>query len=72
MTIFEKYKVIQELSPKIKAPWEAFRVTNLKTIEVFGDQIALGNEGDFVSLEEARKALEFYVTELGGEIKWKK
>ena len=35
---------------------------------VFGDQVTFGE--DFVSLHEARVALEWYVEQLGGKVEW--
>jgi hypothetical protein len=39
-----------------------------KFISFFGDQISLGE--DYASLEEVRAAIEWYVEQLGGEVKW--
>ena len=41
-----------------------------KVITIAGDQASLGE--DYKSLEELRKALDWYVNELGGSVKWQK
>jgi hypothetical protein len=56
--------------PDIQIPWEVARFMDSKTIRFFGDQICLSNEGDYATLAEARKAIEWYVDQLGGKVKW--
>lgn len=41
-----------------------------KSILLAGDEASLG--GDYKSLEELRSAIEWYVNQLGGKVKWKK
>lgn len=64
------YKKIQKYKP-IEVPWNAWRLFSeqCKKIEVYGDQVSFGE--DYATLEEARKAIEFYADQLGGTIKWK-
>lgn len=56
--------------PEIAVPFEVWRIIGAKTITFFGDQLCLQNEGDYARLDEARKAVEFYVEQLGGQVKW--
>lgn len=72
-TIYEKFKAIEKLGPVEPVPWEVSRFFaepegRLKTLEVFGDQISVG--GDFMDLPEARYAIEWFATQLGGNITW--
>jgi len=68
--LLEMYKVVQKVGHTIVVPWSASRVisNDLKEISVVGDQISLGE--DYVSLEEARAAIEWYANQLGGAVKW--
>jgi hypothetical protein len=43
-----------------------------KKIVVMGDQASLVEEGDYVDKEKIRKALEWYVDQMGGKVKWEK
>lgn len=69
-TAFEKYKAIQAIGTEVEVPWDTWRMLSEKgrTIYINGNDISLGE--DFGTLEEARKAIEFYVTQLGGTVKW--
>jgi len=39
-------------------------------ITFFGDQLSFGE--DYLSLQEARDAIAWYVDQLGGKVKWRK
>lgn len=41
-----------------------------KHVSVYLNQVSFG-ESDFASLEEMRLALDWYVEQFGGEVKWK-
>jgi hypothetical protein len=56
--------------PQIEIPYHVCRVFSSKELTVLGDQVALSNEGDFVYLNEARAAVEWYVKQLGGVVAW--
>ena len=69
MNAFENYKKIKELH-KIEIPyhvWTTFYETK-KELYIFGDQLDLGS--DFKSLEDCRKAVAWFVEQLGGKVKW--
>lgn len=71
-TAFEVFKEVQELNKSQNdTPWYVKRVMpdNFR-IEVLGEQLTFGQ--DFVTIEEAREALDWFVNELGGTVKWKK
>lgn len=59
-----------DLQKDIEVPYHAWRFLGpqSKLILIRGDQASLGE--DFGSLEELRKAVEFYVEQLGGKINW--
>jgi hypothetical protein len=69
-TVFEKYKSIQAIGTEVEVPWAVWTTfsENCKKIEILGSQVYLGC--DHVTLEQARAAVEFYATQLGGTIKW--
>ena len=69
-TLLQKYKAIQKIGCSVEVPWAAMRVLHgeSKTLDVWGDQVSLGE--DFVSLQEAREAIQFYAEQLGGLILW--
>lgn len=55
-----------------EVPFEVWRLfgENQKRLEIVGEEICLGQ--DFESLEQARKAVAWYVDQLGGKVKWEK
>jgi hypothetical protein len=63
-----------ELQSNIEVPWNVWRMFGNKskngTIEIRGDQASFGE--DFGSKEELRVAIEWYVDQLGGKVKWGK
>jgi hypothetical protein len=76
MKLIDRYKAIQQISPKVKVPfWDVSRIVQgdgHKELEIVGDMIGLGGESDLASPEEVRHALTWYVEQLGGTVKWKK
>jgi hypothetical protein len=69
-----KLKEQLELQKDIEVPWHVFRFFdgNTKKIVLAGDQASLSSEGDFGSLQELQKAVQWYVEQLGGKVKWDK
>lgn len=69
-------KIIEQvkLQEDIEVPWHVWRMFGhcAKRISLHGNQASLTNEGDFGNQEELRKAIEFYVDQLGGTVKWGK
>lgn len=73
LTLHEKYQIIQDVGHTVAIPWEVSHILcseDFKFISVMGDDISMGH--DYVSLAEARSAVEWYVTQLGGAVKWQK
>jgi hypothetical protein len=71
MTLKEKLEKIEELQ-KLTTPWKVMRL--MGKVELFGNHISFnadGHGGDFVSLEEAREAIDWLVEQLGGQVKWR-
>lgn len=71
-TLLEKYKSIQKIGSSIETPWFVYRAfgSPVRAISVTGTEISLGE--DFVSVQEARNAVEWYVKNLGRSVKWSK
>lgn len=72
MTIKERYDAIKKIGFEVRAPWSVARCfsSSGQSITISSDMICLGE--DYVSLDEARQAIEWYVTQLGGKVKWEK
>lgn len=70
MKIIEQIK----LQKDIKVPWYVWRLigTDAKIITLAGKQVSLTTNGDFGSICELRKAITWYVEQLGGTVKWDK
>lgn len=64
------YKLIKIYKP-VPIPWNVWRFLGSpqKEISVASYQICIGE--DYGSLEECRQAIEWYVDQLGGKVKWK-
>lgn len=61
-----------KLQSDIEVPyhvWTCFGEKS-KVITLAGDQASLGE--DYKKLDELRKALDWYVNQLGGQVKWGK
>ena len=63
-----------KLQKDIEVPWHVWRMFGncAKHITLLGDQASLTDQGDFANQEELRRAIEFYVDQLGGKVKWDK
>lgn len=61
-----------KLQKNIEVPYHVWRMfgDQCKFITLAGSQASLGE--DYGSREELRKAIEFYVDQLGGKVKWEK
>lgn len=70
MKIIEQVKLQED----IEVPWHVWRMFGhgAKHITIMGKQVSLANEGDFGSVEELRRAIDWYVEQLGGTVKWGK
>jgi hypothetical protein len=68
----QKLKEQLKLQKDIEVPYHVWRFlgSQSKVILVAGDRASLGE--DFGKVEELRKAIEFYVDQLGGTVKWGK
>jgi hypothetical protein len=70
MKLIDAHKVIQEISVD-QVPWAVRRMfAGSVRLEISGAEISFGE--DFVSVTEAREAVEFLVDQLGGKVKWDK
>jgi len=74
MKLIEAFNEVQKLKVD-EVPWEVKRVFPTEgsrglTLEVVGSEVSFGE--DFVSIEQARTAVNFLVNQLGGTVKWKK
>ena len=69
-TIIQRYEAIQKVGTEVEVPWHVYRFLGDRRIDIFGNLIAIGAENDYGSLTEVRAALEWYVTQLGGTVKW--
>jgi len=73
-TLIEKYKAIQKIGIEVEVPYHVWAVfpnaRYNKTVSIMGDEVCLG--GDYVTVEGARFAVEWYVQQLGGKVEWVK
>ena len=67
-----KLKEQLKLQKDIEVPFHVWRMfgQNSKVISMAGNQASLGE--DFGSLQELITAIEWYVEQLGGKVKWEK
>lgn len=68
-TLLQKYNAVQEIG-NVQVPWEVWTVfgENSKVASITGTEICLGE--DYVGIDRARQAVEWYVRQLGGTVKW--
>jgi hypothetical protein len=69
MKIHERMKAIEELQ-KIQLPWSVNR-TGIR-MSLFGQNVCFADDGDFLTLDEAREVIQQLVEEFGGTVKWGK
>lgn len=67
-----KIKEQLKLQKNIEVPYHVWRMfgEDCKVIIMAGDQASFGE--DFGSLQELRSAIQWYVEQLGGKVKWEK
>jgi hypothetical protein len=67
-----KLKEQLKLQKDIQVPYNVWRMfgDDCKMISIAGNQASLGE--DYGTIEDLRNALEFYVDQLGGKVKWDK
>lgn len=67
-----KIKEQLKLQKNIEVPFEVWRMfgKNCKVVTIAGDQASLGE--DYGSLQELRSAVQWYVDQLDGKVKWEK
>lgn len=65
-------KAIDEIKDRdIEAPWHVYRYLG-NGVFISGEQASLSNDGDFGKVSELRAAIEWYVDQFGGTVKWSK
>ena len=68
-TLIERYKAIHKIGTEIAIPYHVWtKLGSVKSICVIGDEVGIGE--DFCTVEEARTAIEWYATQLGGKVTW--
>jgi hypothetical protein len=73
MTLLEKYQKVQELGVDTDLPFAVYRVLGVKQMSIMGQQVCIGSQDcDYVSISEAREALQLMAEQLGGVIQWDK
>ncbi len=71
MNIVQKAKEIDKLN-RVEVPYFVWHLLGIESKEIMlsgSDSISLGE--DFASVGEIRKALDWYVDQFGGKVKWK-
>jgi len=64
--------ILKAAPAPIPTQYKFMCMTGAKNINIFGDQLCLDNSNtnDYVTLDEARTAIEWFVEELGGKVNW--
>lgn len=71
--LISKFRAIEKIGTEVEAPFIVTRTIGTKRLAIMGDQVSIGHDDcDYVSVGEARLALEWYVEQLGGVVKWSK
>lgn len=76
-TLLDRFKEIQKIGLEVEIPFynvsRLFFGSSKRKLYIFGNQVELGGEdSDFCSIDEARTAIEWYVEQFGGKVKWSK
>lgn len=74
MKFIEAFKKSQEINSQVEEyPWHVWTVFFDKKCkpEIMGEQISMGYNTDYKTLDEVRTALEYMVDQMGGKVKWK-
>jgi hypothetical protein len=69
MRLIDKLKA-QEKLVLDSVPYKVARAFTQPRLEVVGDQVCIGE--DYLTLDEAREAIAWYVDQLGGKVVWSK
>jgi len=71
MTVIERLRAIEKIGTTVHVPFEHGRFfKSHATIDLDGfGNVSFGE--DFGTLNEVRNALEWYVAQMGGKVKWK-
>lgn len=69
MNLKQRLEKIKELEDVPRASWEHGIRLGLN-VSLAGSSVCFTNDGYYVSLEEAQQALEYYVQQFGGKVKW--
>lgn len=73
MKFIDKFRKLQKMGTQVQIPWEVWTKLGYRgVISIVGDEVCLGSESDCCTLENARKAVQWYAEQLGGAIKWEK
>lgn len=72
LTVIQKYAAIIKMNSNTTVPWYVWRCFNAqqKYVSIVGTAVCLGE--DYVTITQARKAVQWYVEQLGGSVKWEK
>jgi hypothetical protein len=72
MTKPKIYQYIKKSPEPIKVPFDVWRLfgNQAKHVYLSGKCVSFGE--DYANIEEARKAIEWYVEQLGGNVNWEK
>lgn len=70
--VVQKRRAIDEMrNQDIPIPWEVSRFIDLDgKLPIIGEQASLSKKGDFGSLEDMRKCVEWLADQFGGKVKW--
>jgi hypothetical protein len=71
-TLISKYRAIEKIGTDIEVPYEVMRVIGARRLSIMGDLVSIGtDDSDYCSIDEARIALGWYVTQLDGVTQWR-
>lgn len=70
--VVKKRRAVDEMrSQDIPIPWEINRFLDLEgRLPVSGEQASLSKGGDYGSLDDMRKCVEWLADQFGGKVKW--
>lgn len=72
-TLLQKYQAIEKIGTRIEVPYHVWTILGgQKSLEIVGCEVCLGFDLDYANIPQARKAVEWYVTQFGGNVKWSK
>ena len=68
---YEALEIAKSLDQNLERPWDVTTCAGLE-MSLFGDQIMLGKDSDYLSLAQARQVAVYLADQLGGTVKWNK